>query len=637
MHKATSLNHRWYANPTSWVAIACLICTSLVHAQTEPCANPQYQHGWSYVLPLKYDRYFEHFDYNNPNAPKGGILRMPQLGTFDNYNFLPDKGRLLAGYESGGPGALIYDSLMTGAADESQSAYGRLAEGIAVERDYRWVAFKIRENAYWHDGTPLTVDDVVWTFESFLEHGNVGLKTALRDLDRVYSFNEREVCFVTKEGAEINPATPFIYGGQGILPKHYWADKDLSKTVTDPPLGSGPYQLTEVDFGQLAVYERFDEYWGKDVPSMRGRYNYDKIQWDYFRDEQVITEAHKAGVLDFREETVSKNWTVKYDFPEVAAGLFQKRLIYLKRSWGMWWPAFWNVRIERFQDRRVREALFLLYDFPWINRVILHGFYDYGNSFFYNSEMAWEGLPSEAELALLEPIRDMVPPRVFTEEFDQPESDGYGTNRDAMKRAIELFDEAGWTLKSGELRHKETDERFKVDFVFVSPMLLRAKTPFMKRLNQVGIETSAVAPEVSNWQHRMRARKFDGGGYIYIPSNMPGIDLRNRFGSAAADEPNSLNWAGVKNPAVDYLIDKVNEARTADGLFAATRALDRVLLWEFYMVPGMGQPGYRAVYWDRFSYVDSGPLNRVPVIDAWWWDPEKERALQAGLAELRGN
>ena len=600
----------------------------------QPCENPNYQHGISYVLPLKYDKDFKHFDYVNPNAPVGGTLRMPQLGTFDNYNFLPDKGRLLAGYEGGGPGALIYDQLLVSSADEPASAYGRLAEGVAREANYEWVAFKLRKNAYWHDGEPITVEDVVWSFEMFLELGNVGLKTALRDLEDVYAFGDNEICFVTKEGADINPATPFIYGGQGILPKHFWADKDLSKTIAVPPMGSGPYQIESVDFGQKATYKRIDNYWGEDVPVMRGRYNFDKIVWDYFRDETVIVEAHKAGVLDFREETVSKNWAIKYDFPEVHAGLFQKRLIYINRAWGMWWPAFWNVRKYPFDDRRIREALFLLYDFPWTNRVILHGFYDYGNSFFFNSDMAWEALPSERELELLEPIRHLVPERVFTEEFKAPESDGYGTNRHAIKRAIELFNEAGWELVEGELRNKETGEQFNIDFVFVSAMLLRAKTPFMKMLNQVGISTSAVAPEVSNWQHRMRARKFDGGGYLYIPSNMPGIELRNRFGSPAADEPNSLNWMGIKNPAVDYLIDKVNESRTAEELYAATRALDRVLLWEFYIVPGMGQPGYRAVYWNRFGFIESNELSRVPVIDTWWWDPEKEAALSEGLAAM---
>ena len=287
---------------------------------------------------------------------------------------------------------------------------------------------------------------------------------------------------MTKEGAEINPIAPFAYGGLAILPKHYWERRDVSATTTEPLLGSGSYQLEEYTLEQVAFFKRYDDYWGKDIPVMKGRYNFDIIKWDYYRDEQIIVEAHKAGVLDFREETVSKNWAIKYDFPEVYAGLFKKELIYIKRTWGMWWPAFWNVRIERFQDVRVREAFFLLYDFPWINRVILHGFYDYGNSYFYNSDMAWQGLPSAHELELLEPLRGQVPPRVFTHEFKAPPSTGYGTNLETFKRAIDLFKQAGWVLKEGELRHHETDERFKIDFVFVSAMLLRAKTPFMKRL-----------------------------------------------------------------------------------------------------------------------------------------------------------
>ncbi|MCY4657599.1 MAG: ABC transporter substrate-binding protein, partial [Gammaproteobacteria bacterium] len=281
-----------------------------------------------------------------------------------------------------------------------------------------------------------------------------------------------------------------------------------------------------------------------------------------------------------------------------------------------------------------REALFLLYDFPYTNRVILHGFYDYGNSYFYNSEMAWEDLPSEGELELLEPIRDLVPPRVFTDEFVMPESSGYGTNRDNIKRALELFEEAGWVVTDGELRHVDTDEQFEVDFVFVSSMLLRALSPYAKRLEQAGIKTTSLAPEISHWLHRMRARKFDGGGYLYIPSNIPGLELRNHFSSLTADQESSQNWIGLKDPAVDYLIEKVVEARDLKSLLAATRAFDRVMLWNFYHVPGMGQPGYRAVHWNRFGEVRHEGLDRVPVIDTWWWDEEKEKRLQAGLKNL---
>lgn len=561
---------------------------------------------------------------------------MPQLGTFDSFNNMIDKGRLLAGFELGGPGALVYDSLMTGSSDEFASIYGRLAEGIHVDPEFRWVAFRLREDAYWHDGEPITVDDVIFTFNSFKEVGSVGLKTALMFLEKVVQIGDREVCFITSNELEVSPIIPFTYGGLGILPKHFWSadGRDLSKTIVEPPLGSGPYELEKWEFGINGYFKRVDDYWGNDVPVMKGRYNFDVIKWDYFRDEHVIVEAHKADGLDFREEGVSKNWTLKYDFPEVKAGLFRKELRKIRRPWGLSWPAFWNLRIERFQDRRVREALFLLYDFPYTNRVILHGFYEYADSYFFNSEMAWEGLPSEDELRLLEPIRDLVPPRVFTREFTMPESTGFGTNRDNVKRALKLFAEAGWVIKNSELRHMETNEQFKIDFVFVSAMLLRAKSPYAKRLQQVGIDTTSLAPELSHWLHRMRARKFDGGGYLYIPSNIPGLELRNRFSSLTADVESSQNWAGLKDPAVDYLIDKVAQARNLRDLLAATRAFDRVMLWNFYQVPGMGQPGYRAVFWDRFGEVWIDDLSRVPVIDTWWWDAAKEARLQAGLKNL---
>ena len=611
---------------------ASFVCAPLTAQQ--PCKDPDYQHGISYVEPLKYPPGFEHFEYANPNAPKGGLIRFPSLGTWDNFNGILNKGRLVAGHDLGGPNSLVYDRLLEGTADENASAYARLAEGVAVEENIEWVAFKLRKGAYWHDGTPLRASDVVWTFNTYLDKGSVTLKTGLRDLDRVFEFGDQEVCFVTKEDVEVSPNLPFTYGGQAILPEHYWETRDIESTTQEPPLGSGPYKVKEMSFGKNIYYERVPSYWGWDLPVNRGRYNFDLVKFDYFLDETVMLEAHKANVYDMREETVSKNWTTGYDFPAVHAGLFRRELRYLNRAWGMWWPAFWNVRVERFQDVRVREALWLLYDFKWINRVILFGFYDYGDSFFYNSPMAQRGLPSEDEIALLEPFRDQVPPRVFTQEFKHPPSTGYGTNRESMKRAIALFEEAGWVLKRGELRHRETDERFHIDFVFVSAMLLRAKSPFIRRLNQVGISTTAVAPEVSHWQHRMRTGKFDGSGYIFIPGNMPGLDLRNRFGSAAADQEYGLNWAGIKSPVVDFLIDQIIKARTARDLYAATRALDRVLLWNFYMVPGMGQPGYRLVAWDKFGEVNSGPLSYVPVIETWWWDEAKAKRVEAGLAAL---
>ena len=613
--------------------LALSVAATLVGAAERPCQQPHYQHGISYVLPLKYGPDFEHFDYANPQAPKDGRLRLPDMGTFDSFNNILEKGRIAAGMDLGGSRNLVFERLLEGSVDEPASAYGRLAEGVAVDEKYRWVAFKLRPGARWHDGEPVTAEDVKFSFDAFKEHGSVALKTAFTDLERVEIIGARELCFVTRPGAEINPIMPFAYGGMPIHAKHYWAQRDISKTTIEPPLGAGPYRLKTMDFGRSLVYERVPDYWGEQIPVNRGRYNFNTVKFDYFRDENVMLEAHKGDVFDLREETVSKNWATQYTFPAAKAGVFKADLRYISRVWGLWWPVFWNLDRERFQDIRVREALWLLYDFPFINRVILYGFYDQGVSFFHNSPMAQNGLPNEDELKLLEPFREHLPERIFTHEYAQPASTGVGFERERAKRALELFAQAGWVLRDGELVRHDTGERFQIDFVFVSAMLLRAQMPYIERLNRIGIATTARSPEISHWQYRMRSGSFDGGAYLYIPDNTPGLALRNRFGSAAADQPFSQNWARVRDPVLDRLIDKAITARSAEQLYAATRAIDRVLLWSFYFIPSMAQPGYRLVHWDKFGEVKSAePLSRVPAIDAWWWDEEKANAVAAWLA-----
>ena len=601
-------------------------------AAASPCANPDYRHGISYVLPLRYDADFKHFAYANPEAPKGGAIRLPQMGTFDNYNAIVEVGRIAAGY--GAMGSLVYDRLLEDSIDEPASAYVRLADGVAVEKDYRWTAFRLRKEARWHDGRPITRDDVLFTFDVIREHGSVALRTALADLDRIVPFGERELCFVSRAGAEPNPITPFIYGRIAILPKHYWEDQDISRTTVTPALGSGPYRLRRAVFGRSLFYERVKDYWGRDLPVNAGRFNFDTVKFDYFRDENVMLEAHKGDVVDVREESISKNWATQYDFPAVRRGLFKAELRDVARIWGLWWPLFWNLREERFQDIRVREALWLLRDFDYINRVYFYGFYDHGVSFFQNSAMAHAGRPSAAELALLEPWRDAVPRRVFERPFRQPANDGYGFSRAHVRRALELFDAAGWHVVDGTMRNKRTGEAFTIDLIFVSPFGIRSNTPYMAQLNRVGIATSARAPEVSNWLYRSRTGRFDGNGQNYDPTHMPGLQLRNRFGSASADVDYGQNWAGIRNPAVDALIDAVNRARTAEQLYAATRALDRVLLWNFYFIPGPSAPGMRLAFWDRFGEVPSEGLAHVPYLDAWWWDEAKAARVAAGLAAL---
>ena len=618
--------------PLGWMLVAATIPWAMPAVGEQPCANPRYAHGISHLLPLQYDSDFTHFAYTNPDAPKAGDVRVAVLGTFDNYNGIIEKGRLAAGYDA--TGGLVYDRLLEPAIDEPVSYYGRLAEGVVVGPDFAWVAFKLRADATWHDGAPITVEDVLFTYEAMQEHGSVALRTALADLDHVFAFGDGELCFVRKRGAEINPTFPFTLSSFSILPKHYWSDRDIEKTTVQAPLGSGPYRLSRAEIGRLLVYERHENYWGRDIPVNKGRYNFQRVKFDHFADEQVMIEAHKGNVIDIRQEGVSKNWATQYNFPAVKAGLFRRELRPLARVEGLWWPIFWNVDQPHLRDVRIREALWLLFDFAWTNRVLFYGFYKPGVSFFQNSPMAHRGLPSEKELALLEPWRDQVPPRVFTEEFRQPSSDGFGQERQNIKRALALFEEAGWRVRDGTMRNIETGEPFTLDFIGVSYYSIRQNLSLIGNLDRIGVETTGVSPEVSQWLYRSRTGKFDGNSVRLGPTFTPGLQLRNWFGSAAADHDYGQNWARVRNPVVDSLVQSIIVADTAEDLYAATRALDRVLLWNFYFIPVGSQPGFRLVYWDKFSEVRNDALTRVPYLDAWWWDEAKARRVEAGLAEL---
>ncbi|MCZ6888652.1 MAG: extracellular solute-binding protein [Gammaproteobacteria bacterium] len=594
-----------------------------------------YAHGTSYLEPLKYDADFSHFEYVNPDAPKGGSLRAAEMGTFDSFNGILDKGRVAEGVERLGTNVLIYDRLLEQAIDETASHYGRLAAGVWVSDDYRQFAFKIRDNAYWHDGTPLTAKDVVFTFTAMRDKGALGVRTALMELGSIEQISENEVLFTVKPESTANPDLIFIIGGYSILPKHYWVSRDITKTTIEPPLGSGPYRVSEFELGRNITLERVDDYWGVDLAVNKGRYNFDRVKFDYFRDETIMLESHKGDIIDVRTETVSKNWVTAYDFPAVHAGLFKKELVHLDRPWGLWAPVMWNLDVERFQDIRVREALWLLSEFRYTNRVLMYGFYNYAKSYFYNSAMASSGMPSERELALLEPWRGQIPDRVFTHPWVGNETTGFGFDRDNVLRVIALFKEAGWEIHDGVMVNVETGQPFTVKFVFGSPFGLRQETPFMRNMNMVGIATTARAVEVSHWLYRMRSGKFEGGMNSFVPPTIPGVMLRNRLSSTAADSSGSQNWGRIRNPAVDALIDHVMAARTLDDLYAATRALDRILLWNFYKIPGLGAPGYRLVYWDRFGKPADPPrLQRPAWLDTWWWDDAKAARVSTGIGEL---
>lgn len=613
------------------------LCALLLLTSASALAKDHYEyaHGTSYLEPLKYAEGFTHFEFVNPEAPKGGLLRAGDMGTFDSFNNILDKGRVAAGADFLGSRNLVYDRLLEQAADEPASYYGRLASGVWVSDDYKQFAFKVRRGAYWHDGKPLTAADVAWTFNTFKTTASAGIRTALADLERIEQIDDDEVLFTTSPEADGNVNLLFAVGAFPILPEHYWADHDISKTTTEPPLGSGPYKFGEFMAGRNLILERVDNYWGADLPVMKGRYNYNQIKVDYFRDESVMLEAIKGDIIDVRAESVSKNWVTGYDVPAFHEGYLKKELLDLDRPRGLWWPVMWNLDRKRLQDVRVREALWYLSDFRWYNRVLMYGFYKAADSYFYNSKMASDGLPSEAELELLKPWRGQIPERVFTEEWTGLKSDGFGRSRENLKRSLALFAEAGYEVVDGVMRDTRTGVPFTIDFIFVSPFALRQEKPLMAAMNDIGIATTARAPEVSNWLYRMRNGKWDGGVQEFVPGATPGLMLRNRLTTASADAPAGQNWNKIRNPAVDAMVDHILEATTPERFYAATRALDRILLWNFYYVPGLGSPGYRLVHWDRFGQPEDAPrLNRSAWYDTWWFDPEKAARIREGRANL---
>ncbi len=597
----------------------------------------EYSHGTSYIEPLKYSADFSHFDYVNPDAPKGGTVRFPDYGTYDSFNGILDKGRVEGRSYRLGPTMALYDRLLEPAIDEPASHYGRLAAGVWVSDDYKQFAFKIRDGAYWHDGEPLTADDVVFTFSVMQKHGAAGVKSALYELGSIERISENEVLFKTKPNSPGNPDLVFTVGGYSILPKHYWEKRDITKTTAEPPLGSGPYRIGQFQMGRNITYERVENYWGADIAVNKGRFNFDRLKYDYFRDESVMLEALKGDVIDIREETVSKNWVTAYGFPAVEAGFLKKDLVDISKPWGLWAPIHWNMDKKKFQDVRVREALWLMSEWSWTNRVLMYGFYNYAKSYFYNSPMASSGLPSEKELALLEPWRGQIPDRVFTHEWVGNETSGYGYDRDNVKRALELMQAAGWELRDGIMTNIETGEPFTVSLIFNSPFSLRQETPLMRMLNLIGIKSTARQLELSNWLHRMRNSQFDGTCRSFEPTNTPGIYLRNQLGSASADSKGGQNWSNIRNPAVDAMIEQVMAARNPEDFYAATRALDRILLWNFYYIPGLGSPGRRQVYWDKFGQPElTSRLLRVAPHDTWWWDDTQAENVAKGMAELTG-
>ena len=585
-----------------------------------PAAAQETAHGLSLFGDLKYGPEFVHFDYVEPNAPKGGTLHLATVGTFSTLNPFTLKGVSAAG--AGFP----FESLLEGAADEPDAAYGLIAAEVALAPDRRSVRFLLRPEARWHDSTPVTAADVAFSFEILTTEGAPSFATQLAGVDRVETVGDREVAFHLVDPD--NRKLPLIVGGMPIVSEAYFRGRSFGETTFEPPLGSGPYRVGKVDAGRSIAFERVADYWGAALPVMTGRYNFDTIAIDYYRDRTVLVEALKAGEYDFHEEFTSKVWATQYDIRAVEEGWLVKDVLPDNTPSGV--QAFFiNTRLPKFQDRRVREALSYVFDFEWLNKNQFFGIYDRMASYFENSDLAARGLPSQAELAILEPHRGAVPEEVFTTEFVPPSTDGSGNNRRNLRSARALLKEAGWITRDGALVNEATGEPMTIEFLYFEPTFERIYAVFARRLERLGVGVTLRLVDSVSYEERMKSHDFEITTLRFVFNLSPGAELNANFATATADQVGSSNAAGIKDPVVDALIAEVVGATDRATLVAAARALDRVLLWGHYMIPQWYKGAHHLVYWDKFGRPALKPRYARGVIDTWWVDREKDDALRA--------
>ena len=567
----------------------------------------------------KYGPDFQHFDYVNPIAPKGGDARLHFIGTFDTLNPFTLKGIPAVGLGS------LYDTLLVSSLDEAFSEYGLLAEQIEMPEDRSWAAFTIRKEARWHDGKPVTADDVIFSLNTLKTKGHPVYRVYYAAVAGAEKVADRKVRFVFSGGE--NRELPLIVGQLPILPAHYWADRDFEKTTLEPPLGSGPYKIRGFEQGRTITYARVPDYWGQDLPVNRGRHNFEIMRYDYYRDATVALQAFKAGEYDFREENSSKDWATAYDSPAVQNGRIRKEEIPNEQPTGM--QAFvYNTRRPFFQDRRVREALSCAFDFEWTNKNLFYGQYTRTKSYFSNSELASRGLPGPEEVRILEPLREKIPKEVFTTEFRLPVTDGKGNIRSNLLRAFKLLTASGGVFKDRKLVDPNTNEPFQFEILLQQPTWERIALPFAKNLERLGIDARVRTVDASQYEKRVEAFDFDMIVDVFSQSLSPGNEQRDFWGSAAADQPGSRNTIGIKDPAVDALIDLVIAAPDRQSLVHRTRALDRVLLWGHYVIPHWHIPYFRVAYWNKFGRPAVAPKYALG-FDTWWVDAEKEAALSS--------
>ncbi|MGX1498947.1 microcin C transport system substrate-binding protein [Labrenzia sp. MBR-25] len=611
----------WHAGKR---AAAALVVTSVVVMSgigpgPAAAAEPEWHHAAALNGTPKYGADAKHFDYVNPDAPKGGTVRLSASGGFDTFNILAQKGNIA-------PGILnIYESLMEPSLDEEDisAQYGVLAEAVRFPDDYSWVEYRLNPDAKWHDGEPVTAEDVIWSFEKSIE----------LDPQRKYYFQNVETAEIVGDGTvrfsfdvSGNRELPKIMGQLTVLPKHWWEGtnekgeaRDISRTTLEPPLGSGAYRIREFSPNRQVIYERVPDYWGKDLPIRVGTDNFDEIRYISFLDDSVQFEAFKGDQYDFHVERSSSQWAKRYDFPAVNDGRVVKE-IFPDKSSGVMQGFFLNMRREKFQNPDVRQALNYAYDFETTNEIVSANLLKRVNSYFAGTELASSGLPQGKELEILEEVRDMVPPEVFTQEYKNPVGGNPQNVRANLREAVKLLRKAGYELKDRKMVDTKTGEQLSVEFLYRDKASERTLLPYAQNLENIGIKPVLRLVDTSQFVNRVRSRDFDTVVLAIGQSLSPGNEQREYWGSASADNESSANYAGIKNPAIDKLIDKVIFAKDRETLVAATHALDRVLLWNHYVVPQFYSDETRTARWNRFGHPQKMPEYSTGFPTIWWYD-----------------
>jgi microcin C transport system substrate-binding protein len=601
-------------------------------ASEENAVERNWQHGLSLFGDLRYPPGFKHFDYVNPTAPKGGTVREIAFGgTYDNFNLAVAgvKGVLASGIGE------IFDTLMVPALDEVSTEYGLIAEAVSHPADFSSVVYRLRHQARWHDGKPISPEDVIFSLESFKKH-SPQMAAYYRHVVKAEKTGDHEVTFTFD--APGNRELPQIVGQLSVMPKHWWegTDKsgnkrDIGATTLEPPLGSGAYRIKDFTPGRSIVYERVKNYWGKDLNVNIGRDNFDELRFEYFRDSIVALEAFKADHVDWRVENSAKNWATAYDFPAVR----DKRVVLEEfpiRSSGIMQAFTFNTRRDKFKDPRLRRAFNFAFDFEEMNKQIFYGQYKRIASYFEGTELASSGLPQGEELAILETVREQVPPEVFSKPYTNPVGGNAEAVRANLREAMRLLKEAGYEVRDQRLVNSKNSEPMTAEFLVDDPAFERFVLFYKPSLERLGIAVTVRTVDDAQYQSRLRQWDFDIIVSSWGESLSPGNEQRDYWGSSAADIPGSRNYVGIKNPAVDALINRVIFAKSRADLVAATKALDRVLLWNHYVVPQWTYGKVRSARWDRFGHPDPLPkygMSAFPIV--WWWDPE--RAAKAGTRQ----